>query len=350
MNNKNQEQAYMLWLNGTVQVMVATTAFGMGIDKPNVRFVIHYTIPRSIDAYVQESGRCGRDGIRAVCMILYKYEDKYRLQQLLMNSEVESTADTVSLRHLKESKLNDVLKYCENYMECRRAIQMQHFGEEFTSTECLQDELTACDNCLSNNRNNYVLEDNTSEAQLIIAAINQTFNGTRTAIQLVNEIVQQTSNNQFGVLKMWPRQKINRLVHHMILNDVLCENVQTKTVAHKGNQIVTTFAYIKCGPNVDKVMGGELRIKLYAEQLCHVSRLRSQLISKRQQLSEAHHQEPQYILTDAAIEIIANEAPAYIARILAIQGVNQQYAQDFCRISSNEAIIRLRTKMQAINI
>ena len=123
-------------------MVCATIAFGMGIDKPDVRFVIHQSLPKSIEGYYQEAGRAGRDGERAVCVMFYTYADKIRLRKLIDMSEGD--------RQSKEThyeNLNQMVRYCENISDCRRMQQLQYFGEVFDTSKCGEMRQTLCDNC-----------------------------------------------------------------------------------------------------------------------------------------------------------------------------------------------------------
>ena len=114
----------------------------MGIDKPDVRFVIHQSLPKSIEGYYQEAGRAGRDGERAVCVMFYTYADKIRLRKLIDMSEGD--------RQSKEThyeNLNQMVRYCENISDCRRMQQLQYFGEAFDTSKCGEMRQTLCDNC-----------------------------------------------------------------------------------------------------------------------------------------------------------------------------------------------------------
>lgn len=128
------------WQAGEFRVIVATIAFGMGIDKPDVRFVIHHTIPKSLEGYYQETGRAGRDGNLSGCYLYYGYGDTASLKHMIDKSD-----GSAQQKEHQKQLLRSVVQFCENRSDCRRLQVLGYFNERFDPRDCRN----GCDNCAS---------------------------------------------------------------------------------------------------------------------------------------------------------------------------------------------------------
>ena len=152
--NRNQEA----FIRDDVQIIVATIAFGMGIDKPNVRFVIHFDLPKNIESYYQEIGRAGRDGLKSHCLLLFSYADVQKIKYFIDQKEP-------SEKRIANIHLSALLRYAEAE-NCRRIPLLNYFGENYAVDTC-----NMCDNCLVDKKD---LVDITVNAQKFLSCVKRT--------------------------------------------------------------------------------------------------------------------------------------------------------------------------------
>lgn len=246
MSNTDREKAQTDWLNNTTNVMCATIAFGMGVDKSDVRFVYHHSMPKSLGAYAQETGRAGRDGKNAVCILYFNYQDFHRSMKLIDNDNV-----TGVILEKKKKDLREMVVFCDEIVECRHTILENHFSTISSPKNCR----TMCDNC--QNRGNCYVSDFSEQAKLIYDAVKLCNGGsvTITLNQLVEVLVGANGRSvkEKPILTNFVRKlgKIGwensyRIVRKLIAEDYLNEIGRLNVVS--GNLNV----YLEAMKDVDK--------------------------------------------------------------------------------------------------
>ncbi|MBN1559147.1 DNA helicase RecQ [candidate division KSB1 bacterium] len=320
---KNQE----LFIRDDVQIIVATIAFGMGINKPNVRFVIHYDLPKNIESYYQEIGRAGRDGLRADCLLLFSYADQQKIRYFI-DQKQDAHERRNALDHLEA-----LIRYAESDA-CRRAPILTYFGENYTQQTC-----GMCDNCLAEKEQHV---DISVAAQKFLSCVKRT-KELFGAMHIIDVLRGSESKkvmdfghqhiSTYGIGKEFSKQQWLQLAHQFISQDLLFKEVDygSLKITEKGADVLFRGK---------KVYG---RLEEYVETrttgIEYDTRLFDILRARRKQIADRQNVPPYVIFSDRSLIEMATFFPQSRDQFLDISGVGisklNRYGHLFLKIIRN---------------
>ncbi|MDF9558381.1 DNA helicase RecQ [Bacillus tropicus] len=303
-NDRNEQQE--LFLRDEVSVMVATSAFGMGIDKSNIRYVIHYQLPKNMESYYQEAGRAGRDGLDSACILLYSSQD-VQVQRFLID---QSTGESRFSNELE--KLQNMTDYCHTE-QCLQSFILQYFGEE------PKEDCGRCGNCTDARES----IDVTRESQMVLSCMIRT--NQRFGKQMIAQVLTGSKNKKviefnfhtlptYGLLSNRSVKEVSEFIEFLISDELIAVEhgtYPTLKVTEKGKEVLL---------GKENVLRKE---QVETRQIVQDHPLFEVLREVRKEIAQGEGVPPFVIFSDQTLKDMCAKMPQSDSELLTVKGIGE---------------------------
>ncbi|AAP26651.1 MULTISPECIES: DNA helicase RecQ [Bacillus] len=303
-HDRNEQQE--LFLRDEVSVMVATSAFGMGIDKSNIRYVIHYQLPKNMESYYQEAGRAGRDGLDSACILLYASQD-VQVQRFLIDQSIGESRFSNELE-----KLQNMTDYCHTE-QCLQSFILQYFGEE------PKEDCGRCGNCTDNRES----IDVTRESQMVLSCMIRT--NQRFGKQMIAQVLTGSKNKKviefnfhtlptYGLLSNRSVKEVSEFIEFLISDELIAVEhgtYPTLKVTEKGKEVLL---------GKENVLRKE---RVETRQIVQDHPLFEVLREVRKEIAQGEGVPPFVIFSDQTLKDMCAKMPQSDSELLTVKGIGE---------------------------
>jgi len=330
---KERHKTQEAFARETIDVVVATVAFGMGIDRSDVRLVLHTSLPKSLEAYQQETGRAGRDGLAAECVLLYSSADVFSWESLVRKSAEEAELEPDELARLvagQTEHLHSMRRYAQA-ARCRHAALSEYFGQPYGTEPC-----GACDVCLGETES---LPDGTVTAQKIISCVARV--GERFGVRHVCEVLRGAKTegiqrhghdrlSTFGLLATLDQRAAENLTHQLLDQGLLARSGGDRPVVMLNERSWEVLRGSRAVVLLEPRVGRAKAAKADVDDWKGVDRdLFERLRKWRRRVADGRGKPAWTIFDDKSLRAIAREKPSSPAALLRVKGIGEKRLADF---------------------